>query len=85
MVELEPLDDDDASGCSRSIERHRELTGSARRRRVCWRIGSAKSARFRKVMPRDYKRVLTRHARGRGGAACPSEEALERVMVAAHG
>jgi glutamate synthase (NADPH/NADH) large chain len=83
MVELEPLDADDVAFLRSAVERHHELTGSTVAERVLagW---SAEVPRFRKVMPRDYKRVLTvmKQAEEQGlGEA----ETLERVMETAHG
>ena len=55
-----------ASGCATSCERHREQTGSAVAERAARRLGRARSTASRKVMPRDYKRVLDVMQRGRG-------------------
>jgi glutamate synthase (NADPH/NADH) large chain len=57
MVELESLDDDDRGDLLDMITRHLELTGSAVAERVIdgW---ANESGRFRKVMPRDYKRIM---------------------------
>jgi glutamate synthase (NADPH) large chain len=83
MVELEPLELDDREWLLQTIERHRDLTGStvAERLLVAWEL---EVSHFRKVMPRDYKHVLTvmREA-AEGGFS--EQEALERVMVSAHG
>src|SRR5579859_4986469 len=83
MVELEPLELDDREWLLQMLERHRELTGStvAERMLTDWEV---EVSRFRKVMPRDYKHVLTvmREA-AEGGFS--EQEALERVMVSAHG
>ena len=56
MVDLEPLDEDDAAWLLRTIATHGELTGSS----VAASILSAPSPLkdFVKVMPRDYRRVL---------------------------
>ena len=57
MVAVETLEDDDLSSLFAIISRHHEFTDSA----VARRIGSdwpSQSQHFRKVMPRDYKRVL---------------------------
>ncbi|MEM1335541.1 MAG: glutamate synthase-related protein, partial [Actinomycetota bacterium] len=58
MVEVEELDDDDRAFVHDVVTRHRELTGSAVADAVLssWPVEVSK---FRKVMPRDYKRVLT--------------------------
>jgi glutamate synthase (ferredoxin) len=58
MVEVEPLDDAAEIATVRTlVEKHRELTGSARAAAVLKRWDSV-VPRFVKVMPRDYKRVL---------------------------
>ena len=65
MVELEPLDDDDREWLSahrRAPPRAHRLDG---RRAAARRLGRASVEAFRKVMPKDYKRVLDGHARGR--------------------
>ena len=57
MVELESLDDDDRASLFGMLERHRDLTESAVATRIIhgW---ATESDHFRKVMPRDYKRVM---------------------------
>jgi glutamate synthase (NADPH/NADH) large chain len=57
MVELEPLDGDDEAFLLDTLRRHRELTGSTVAERILaqW---AAQVSTFRKVMPKDYKRVL---------------------------
>ena len=83
MVELEPLEPDDREWLCEIVRRHRELTGSTAGRPAAGRLGLLRPG-FRKVMPRDYKRVLTvmREAEEDG---LSEHEALGRVMVAAHG
>jgi glutamate synthase (NADPH) large chain len=83
MVELEPLELDDRVWLQETVERHRELTGSMIAERLLhdW---EAEVGRFRKVMPRDYKHVLTVMRDAEAGGFS-EEEALERVMVSAHG
>ncbi|MDE3095882.1 MAG: glutamate synthase large subunit [Chloroflexota bacterium] len=83
MVELEPLTADDREWLRTTVERHRELTGSdvADRLLTQW---ETEVESFRKVMPLDFKRVLT--VMGEAAAASLSEEeTLARVMAAAHG
>ena len=67
MVVLDELDDDDREFLRDTVRRHRELTGSAVAERLLasW---SVEVSRFRKVMPLDYKRVLTvmKHAAADG-------------------
>jgi glutamate synthase (ferredoxin) len=57
MVALELLDDNDLETLKTMIEKHAELTGSARGTIILlnWRTYAHK---FVKVMPMDYKRVL---------------------------
>jgi glutamate synthase (NADPH/NADH) large chain len=83
MVELEPLDDVDREWLRATVQRHRELTGSAVAERLLVEWESAVDS-FRKVMPTDYRRVLVvmREAQEAG----LSEEATnELVMEAARG
>ena len=58
MVELQPLDDIDRQFLADTVRRHRDLTGSEV---AAWIIDDweASVASFRKVMPKDYQRVLT--------------------------
>ena len=58
MVDLEPLSDDDRAFLHDTVLRHRELTGSTVAAAILnsWAVDASK---FRKVMPTDYKRVLT--------------------------
>jgi glutamate synthase (NADPH/NADH) large chain len=58
MVDLEPLDDLDVTWLVGTIFRHRDETGSdvAGRLLADWQFSVG---HFAKVMPRDYKRVLT--------------------------
>jgi glutamate synthase (NADPH/NADH) large chain len=83
MVAIEQLDDDDRSFLRSTVERHREFTGSAVARRLlaAWNV---EVSRFRKVMPTDYKRVLTvmRDAEAEG---LTEHQTLDRVMEAARG
>ena len=57
MVELEPLDGDDTSFVLNLVQRHRDLTESSVAAAIVdnW---TEEVGAFRKVMPRDYKRVL---------------------------
>jgi glutamate synthase (NADPH/NADH) large chain len=57
MVELEPLDDADREWLRATVERHRECTGSKVAERLIDAWESEVEA-FRKVMPKDYRRVL---------------------------
>jgi glutamate synthase (NADPH/NADH) large chain len=83
MVELEPLADEDREWLRATIEKHRETTGSDVADRVLSQWES-EVACFRKVMPQDYKRVLT-VMKEASAAGLSEEDAQERVMAAAHG
>ena len=77
MVDLEPLDDEDAAWLVETIERHFVETSSA----VAERLLADRDAAlkdFVKVMPRDYRRVLeaTREAEREGRSV---EEAIMAV------
>jgi glutamate synthase (NADPH) large chain len=83
MVELEPLELDDREWLLEIVQRHRALTDSelADRLLADWEF---EIPRFRKVMPRDYRRVVdVMRAAEDGGFSV--EEAHVRVMAAAHG
>jgi glutamate synthase (NADPH) large chain len=58
MVEIEPLDGDDEAFLLATVGRHHELTGSTVAAGILARWAAELPA-FRKVMPKDYKRVLT--------------------------
>ncbi len=81
MVTLDDLDDTDLEFLRTTVERHRDLTGSAVADRVldAW---DTEVAHFRKVMPIDYKRVLTviDHAEQDG---LDEHQTVERIMEAA--
>ena len=70
MVELETMDDDDASFVQTLVRRHLDLTGSARAAQVLDQWDSLR-AQFIKVMPTDYKRVLQAEARARAESRAP--------------
>ncbi|MGA1345764.1 MAG: glutamate synthase large subunit [Ilumatobacteraceae bacterium] len=83
LVDIEPLDATDRDRLREILVLHGELTGSASAKRMLasW---SVEVSRFRKIMPRDYRRVLDVMA---AAAADGLDEAptLERVMEASHG
>jgi glutamate synthase (NADPH/NADH) large chain len=83
LVELEPLDDADREWLRATVERHKEATGSARAERLLDQWESEVEA-FRKVMPKDYRRVLSvlAEAEQRG---LSQEETDRLVMDSAHG
>ncbi|MDQ3177892.1 MAG: glutamate synthase large subunit [Actinomycetota bacterium] len=83
MVTLDELDADDQSFLHETITRHHELTDSAVAQRVLAAWATA-SSRFRKVMPSDYKRVLTVMA-GAEADGLDEEATMRRVMEASHG
>ena len=81
MVEVETLDDDDRAFLRDTIQRHADHTDSAVAKRMLasW---SVEVSRFRKVMPVDYKRVLTVTAEARA-AGLTEDETVAKVMEAA--
>jgi glutamate synthase (NADPH/NADH) large chain len=83
MVELEPLTDDDREFLRATVERHRELTGSKVAERLLdgW---ESEVESFRKVMPKDYRRVLSVMADAER-AGLSESETLAKVMEASHG
>jgi glutamate synthase (NADPH/NADH) large chain len=80
MVDIEPVEDDDLATLQALVARHASETGSpvAAGLLAAW---EDTVARFAKIMPRDYKRVLE--------AARAAEETGidvdEAIMAAAHG
>lgn len=83
MVDLEPVSGDDEAWLRSTIERHREFTGSAIADRVlnAWTV---EVSSFRKVMPRDYKKVLDVMAKAKA-EGLDEEATAERVMEASRG
>ena len=83
MVELETLDDIDRSELEGILSTHVAETQSAIAVRILgeWKIESAK---FVKVMPRDYKRVLAVMAESQA-SGLSEQETLDRVMEVARG
>jgi glutamate synthase (NADPH/NADH) large chain len=80
MVELEPLEPDDGEWLREVLRMHEHVTGSPVAARLLERWHS-EVRRFKKVMPRDYKRVLE-------AARIAEESGLdvdEAIMAAAHG
>jgi glutamate synthase (NADPH/NADH) large chain len=80
MVDLEALDTDDASWLRATLRSHAQATGSTVATALLDRWHS-EVRRFKKVMPRDYKRVLE-------AAQIAEENGLdvdEAIMAAAHG
>jgi glutamate synthase (NADPH) large chain len=80
MVDLDPLDDEDRAWLHDRVRRHHEETGSAVALRLL-DVWTEAVEHFRKVMPKDYKRVI--EARRRAEAL--GEDADEAVMEASRG
>ncbi len=81
MVDLEPqLDDADAETVRTVLRQHLAETDSAPAQRILGRWHSEVRS-FRKVMPKDYRRVLE----ARAAAAELGQDPDEAVMAAAHG
>jgi glutamate synthase (NADPH/NADH) large chain len=84
MVDLDPVDGDEAGDQSDGkflrdvVERHYALTGSAVAARL---LSDWDASRFTKVMPQDYKRVLSAASQ----AEREGRDVNEAVMAAAHG
>ncbi|WP_007024230.1 glutamate synthase large subunit [Saccharomonospora iraqiensis] len=80
MVDLDPLDDEDSAVLRDAVERHHAETGSAVAHTLLtdW---DAALPRFGKVMPKDFKRVLTAQA----AAERDGRDVNEAIMEAAHG
>ncbi|CAB4569606.1 unannotated protein [freshwater metagenome] len=83
MVDLEDLTTDDAAWLKDTIERHHAFTGSAIADRIVGQWAS-ETKNFRKVMPRDYKKVLTVMEAARAEGLNESDTA-QRIMEAARG
>jgi glutamate synthase (NADPH/NADH) large chain len=83
MVELEELSEADFGWLRETVQRHQELTGSAVAKRL---LGNWEHdvRLFRKVMPLDYKRVLTVMAEA-SAEGLSEDETQKLVMAAAHG
>ncbi|HEX4491551.1 MAG TPA: glutamate synthase large subunit [Acidimicrobiia bacterium] len=80
MVDLDGLEEDDRTWLREIVSRHLEETGSAVAERILsawWR----ESDRFRKVFPKDFKRVLAARADAEERGTDPDEA----VMAAARG
>ena len=83
MVDLEQLDQSDEAWLRETVQRHRDYTASEIADRIlsAW---STEVSHFRKVMPRDYKRVLSvlEEAKAKG---LTEDETAEIVMEVARG
>src|SRR3546814_15364601 len=80
MVDLEPLEVDDGKWLREVLRTHVEETGSSVAAKLLERWHD-EVRRFKKVMPRDYKRVLEA-ARTHEDSGLDVDEA---IMAAAHG
>jgi glutamate synthase (NADPH/NADH) large chain len=78
MVDLDPLDDSDIQFLRETVERQQALTGSAVAAKL---LANWDPARFTKIMPKDYKRVLSAASQ----AEREGRDVNEAVMAAAHG
>jgi glutamate synthase (NADPH) large chain len=78
MVDLDPLDAGDIRFLREVTERHHAETGSAVAARL---LADWDPGRFTKVMPKDYKRVLSAASQ----AEREGRDVNEAVMTAAHG
>ncbi|MPZ65567.1 MAG: glutamate synthase large subunit [Pseudonocardiaceae bacterium] len=80
MVDLDPLDDDDRAFLHETVQRHYAETGStvAHELLADWDVAVE---RFGKVMPKDFKRVLTAQAE----AERDGRDVNQAIMEAAHG
>ncbi len=80
MVDVDPLEDCDITFLHDVVKRHHEETGStvAAELLAAWEAGVE---RFTKVMPKDYKRVLS----AASAAEREGRDVNEAVMSAAHG
>jgi glutamate synthase (NADPH/NADH) large chain len=83
MVDLQPLDESDRETVRGLVQTHLDLTGSTVAERVVadW---ADESTRFRKVMPRDYARVLDVMAQAQA-AGLDEAATLDKVMEASRG
>jgi glutamate synthase (NADPH) large chain len=78
MVDLDQVEEDDAKFVREVVERHHAETGSAVAARL---LADWDPGRFTKVMPKDYKRVLSAASE----AEREGRDIDEAVMAAAHG
>ncbi|MEZ5218075.1 MAG: hypothetical protein R2715_16155 [Ilumatobacteraceae bacterium] len=83
MVDLADLESDDYDFLRTTISNHQEYTGSEVAKTILtdWEV---QSSHFRKVMPRDYKRVLDAMASAQA-EGLSEDETLARVMETSRG
>jgi glutamate synthase (NADPH/NADH) large chain len=78
MVEIEPLTGEDADFVRDLVEKHLAETGSPLAKDL---LVAFDPARFSKIMPTDYKRVL----RARAAAEAEGRDVNEAIMASSHG
>jgi glutamate synthase (NADPH/NADH) large chain len=78
MVALEPLGPDDQDFLTAVLRRHAEETGSPLAE-VLLAEGTAALARFSKIMPTDYRRILDLQDKARAEGRDPIEAVLEEM------
>jgi glutamate synthase (NADPH/NADH) large chain len=78
MVALEPLGPDDHDWLTATLRRHAEETGSAVAAALL-ADGAAAMARFSKVMPTDYRRILDIQDKARADGRDPIEAVMEEM------
>ena len=83
MVDLEPVSGEDEEWLRSIITRHGDFTESAVAERVL-KAWTVELSRFRKVMPRDYKKVLAVMAAAKA-EGLSDDETANRVMEASRG
>ncbi len=83
LVDIEAVDDADLAWLKETVQKHFHYTGSAVAEELLnsWNV---ETSRIRKVMPRDYKSVLTAIAAAKA-EGLNEEETNRRVMEVAHG
>lgn len=80
MVDLDPLDETDTAWLREEVRNHLDLTGSPVAERLLDRWHT-EVRRFKKVMPRDFKRVLEASAE----AEAEGRDVNEAIMASARG
>jgi glutamate synthase (NADPH/NADH) large chain len=80
MVDIDPLDDDDRTVLRAAVEQHYAETESGVAHALLREWDEA-AARFTKIIPKDYKRVLL----ARATAEREGRDVNQAIMEAAHG
>ena len=83
LVDLEPVEGVSEDNLRVIIERHQHFTGSTVAERIL-KMWTVEVGHFRKVMPRDYKRVMEVMAQARA-KSWSEDETNKAVMGVAHG